>query len=66
MTITKRCCGVAGEAVGTRSFVLGADDAGAVAGGAETDGVDGEVAAGAEQATTSAATIDAWRRSRIE
>ncbi len=57
---------MAGEAVGTRSFVLGADDAGAVAGGAETDGVDGEVAAGAEQATTSAATIDAWRRSRIE
>ncbi len=50
---------MAGEAVGTRCFVLGADDAGALAGGAEADDVDGKVAAGAEQETRSAATIDA-------
>ena len=65
MTITKRCWGTAGAAVGRTTFVVGADDAGAVPGVAETDGGDEEIAVGAEHAAISATRTAALRATRI-
>jgi len=65
MTITKRCWGTADAAVGRTTFVVGADDAGAVPGVAETDGGDEEIAVGAEHAAISATRTAALRATRI-
>jgi len=65
MTITKRCCATAGAAVGRTTFAVGTDDARAVAGVAEADGGDEEVAVGAEHAATSATRAAAFRATRI-
>ena len=65
MTITKRCCGTAGAAVGRTTFAVGADDAGVGAGVGETDGADEEIAVGAEHAATSTTRTAAFRATRI-
>ena len=65
MTITKRCWGAAGAAVGRTTFAVGTDDAGAVRGVVEADGGDEEIALGAEHAAANATTTAAFRATRI-